>query len=201
MQINENRIFSKIIFFIFSFIVVAFGQPAWIGFFGFFASFLGYLFFWYSIYDLQSSIKKGSISFLWFFLVQSVQLSWFTSTKYQGDLIYIVYVFLLFWFALQFALISYIALKDKKITFLKIFFIASLWCIFEWSRLFVMCGFSFNQVGLAYANNHLSLQLASVFGIYGLSFYVIFVNLTGLKAFIQKSISAYIFWIVLAVFP
>jgi apolipoprotein N-acyltransferase len=200
MKNKENDVFIKIIFFFLSYVIVAFSQPAWISCLGFLTAFLGYLLFWFSIYDL-SNRKKIAFSFIWFFFVQSIQLSWLTSTKYQGELIYVVYVFLMIWFAIEFALISYIALKDQKITYLKIFFIASLWCIFEWSKLFVMCGFSFNQVGLAYANNHYSLQMAAIFGVYGLSFYVIFVNLIGLKAIKQKCIDAYILWIILALFP
>lgn len=201
MKIKENKIFLKIILFALSFVIVAFGQPAWIGFLGFLASFSGYLIFWHSIYDLKSGIKKAVLSFTWFFLAQAVQLSWLTCTKYQGELIYVVYVFLISWFSVEFAFVSYIVLKDQIISFLKIFFAASIWCVFEWSRLFVMCGFSFNQLGLAYANNHFSLQMASVFGIYGLSFYVIFVNLTGLKALTQKSAKICVLWIVLAAFP
>ncbi len=201
MKIKENEIFLKIIFYALSFAIVAFSQPAWISFLGFLAAFLGYLLFWLSIYDIKSNVKKTALSFIWFFFVQSIQLSWLTSTKYQGELIFVVYIFLMSWFAIEFALISYIALKDEIISYFKIFFIASLWCIFEWSKLFVMCGFSFNQVGLAYANNHFSLQMAAIFGIYGLSFYVIFINLIGLKAITQRSIKAYILWIVLAIFP
>lgn len=200
MKIRESEIFLKISFFVFSFIIVAFSQPAWIGYLGFLSAFLGYLFFWLSIYNIGSNKKKFILSFIWFFFVQSIQLSWLTSTKYQGKLIFVVYVFLLSWFALEFAIISYIALKDK-VSYLKIFFVASVWSIFEWSKLFIMCGFSFNPIGLVYANNHFSLQLATIFGIYGLSFYVIFVNLTGFKAVAQRSVKAYILWIILALFP
>jgi len=199
MKIKENN-YRKFIFIILSFVIVAFCQPAWFSYLGFFA-FLGYLLFWFSIYDLKSNFKKNALAFIWFFFVQSIQLSWLTSTKYQGNLIFIVYFFLMSWFAIEFAIISYIALKDEMITYTKIFFVSSLWCILEWSKLFIMSGFSFNQVGLAYANNHFSLQLTSVLGIYGLSFYVIFINLTGLKAITQRSIKAYSLWIILSIFP
>lgn len=201
MKINEDILFLKIFFFAVSFVLVAFSQPAWIGQLGFLAAFMGYLLFWYSIYDVKSNFKKAVISFVWYFFVQSIHLSWFTSTKYQGNLIYIVYLFLMTWFALEFALISYIALKDNKLSFVKIFFVSSIWTILEWTKLFFMCGFSFNQAGLALANNHYSLQLVTILGIFGLSFYVIFVNLVGLKAILQKSISAYVIWIVFAIFP
>lgn len=197
----KSNVYKSLIFFTLSFLIVAFSQPAWIGFLGIFAAFLGYFFFWLSIYQVKNNKLKFLISFIWFFSVQSIWLSWMTSTKYQGRLIFIVYFFILFWFALQFGIISYLALKNKKITFLKIFLVSAVWCIFEYSRLFFMCGFSFNQVGLAYANHHLSLQLGAIFGIFGLSFYVIFVNLTAFKAFLEKSLKLYSLWLILAIFP
>jgi len=196
----KNSFYLKILCFLLSFFIVAFSQPAWIGFLGFFAACLGYLLFWASINNLTNKYKFF-YSFLWFALVQAIQLSWFTSTKYQGYIILLVYFFLIFWFSLEFAFVSYLALKDKKITFLKILFVCSLWTVFEWSRLFVLCGFSFNLAGVAYTNCHFSLQLAAFFGIYGLSFYVFFVNLTGLKAFLEKSRTSCIFWILLASLP
>jgi len=197
----KNNLLIKFIFFVLSYFIVAFSQPAWIGFLGYLAAFLGYLLFWFSISDLKSNKLKFILSFVWFFLIQSIQLSWMTSTKYQGKLILIVYFFILAWFAIEFAIISYIALKEKVLTFSKIFFIASIWVIFEWSRLFFMCGFSFNQIGSAYANNHFSMQLVAIFGIFGLSFYVILVNLSGLKAVLEKSFKTYVLWIILAIFP
>ncbi|MFA6118360.1 MAG: apolipoprotein N-acyltransferase [Parachlamydiales bacterium] len=197
----KNNYWFFFIYFAISFLVVGFSQPAWNGFFGFFAACLGYLLFWFSISKFKSNYRKSLTAFFWFFIVGAIQLSWMTSTKYQGNLILLVYFSLLFLFALQFALISYLALKDQKITFLKIFFIASIWTIFEWSRLFILCGFTFNQSGLSYANNFYSLQLAAVVGIYGLSFYVIFLNLIGLKAIFERSLSILALWGVLAIFP
>lgn len=201
MNQMKNNVYLNLFFFVLSFFIVAFSQPAWIGHLGFLASFLGYLLFWYSICKIASIKIKVLLTFIWFFLVQAIWMSWLTSTKYQGKLILLVYALLLFWFSLMFAIISYTFLKDKKLKFIKIFLVASLWTLFEWSRLFILCGFPFNQVGMALANHHISMQLASIIGIYGLSFYVIFVNLTGLKAILDKSLKVGVLWIVLAVFP
>ncbi|NGX63339.1 MAG: Apolipoprotein N-acyltransferase [Candidatus Anoxychlamydiales bacterium] len=197
----KNNFFLNISFFVLSFVIVAFSQPAWIGELGIIASCIGYFLFWYSIYDIYSTKVKCTLSFIWFLAVQAIWLSWFTSTKYQGKLIFIVYAFILLWFTLQFTFISYIFLKDKKLDFSKIFLVASIWTIFEWSRLFFMCGFSFNQVGIALTHHHMAAQLASIIGIFGLSFYVILVNLTALKAFIDKSFKVGILWLILAAFP
>jgi len=197
----KSSIYLKFSFFILSFFIVAFSQPAWIGTLGPIAAFLGYFLFWYSIYRLERIRFKTFLSFIWFFFVQAIWLSWFTSTKYQGKFILLVYLFLLLWFSIEFCLISYIFLRSKKIDFNKIFLVASIWTIFEWSRMFLMCGFSFNPVGMALTNDHVSMQLASIIGIYGLSFYVIFANLTALKAIVDRSLKVGLLWIILVIFP
>ncbi len=197
----KSKIYLNFFIFILSFFIVAFSQPAWLNYLGPLASCLGYFLFWYSIYKIDSTKLKVFLAFVWFFCIQSIWLSWFTSTKYQGKLILIIYFFLIFLFAFQFSIVSYLFLKDKKLSFDKIFLVSSIWTVFEWSRLFFMSGFAFNQAGLALSNYHISLQLASFIGIYGLSFFVIFVNLIALKACISKSFKLAILWFFLAVFP
>ncbi|MBN2478603.1 MAG: apolipoprotein N-acyltransferase [Parachlamydiales bacterium] len=179
---------------------MAFSQPAWNSFLGYFASFFGYALFWMSIKDLNFK-KRFLFSFIFFFFVNAIWFSWFTSTKYQGNLILLVYLFVLISFAVQFAVISLIATKDKNLGLLKIFAIASIWTVFEYSRLFFMCGFTFNMIGVAYVNNHFSMALASVIGIFGLSFYLLLVNLFGFKAFLEKSKKIVYIWLILALFP
>ncbi|NGX32160.1 MAG: Apolipoprotein N-acyltransferase [Candidatus Anoxychlamydiales bacterium] len=201
MNQKKSRVYLNFSFFILSFLIVAFSQPAWIGYLGILASSLGYFLFWFSIYRIKSTKLKVILSFVWFFFVQAIWLSWLTSTKYQGKLIFLAYASLLVWFAIEFSIVSYIFLKNKKLEFKKIFLVASIWTILEWSKLFIMCGFPFNQVGLALTNHHISMQLASIIGIFGLSFYVIFVNLTALKAVIDKSFKVGILWVILAFFP
>jgi len=201
MNQKKSKVYLNFSFLILSFLIVAFSQPAWIGYLGILASSLGYFLFWFSIYRIKSTKLKIALSFVWFFFVQAIWLSWFTSTKYQGKLIFIVYVSLLVWFAIEFSIISYIFFKNKKLEFKKIFLLASIWTVLEWSKLFIMCGFPFNQVGLALTNHHISMQLASIIGIFGLSFYVIFVNLTALKAVIDKSFKIGVLWLILAFFP
>ncbi|NGX49369.1 MAG: Apolipoprotein N-acyltransferase [Candidatus Anoxychlamydiales bacterium] len=201
MNQKKSRVYLNFSFFILSFLIVAFSQPAWIGYLGILASSLGYFLFWFSIYRIKSTKLKVLLAFVWFFFVQAIWLSWLTSTKYQGKLIFLAYASLLVWFAIEFSIVSYIFLKNKKLEFKKIFLVASIWTILEWSKLFIMCGFPFNQVGLALTNHHISMQLASIIGIFGLSFYVIFVNLTALKAVIDKSFKVGILWVILAFFP
>lgn len=65
--------------------------------------------------------------------------------------------------------------------------IASLWVLFEWSRLFVLSGLSWNPIGMNLAGNIFSLQFASLAGIYGLSFWVMLTNLLALRAWFGAS--------------
>ncbi|NGX57022.1 MAG: Apolipoprotein N-acyltransferase [Candidatus Anoxychlamydiales bacterium] len=198
---NKYLSYKKSILYILSFCICAFAQPAWVGFLGYFAYFFGYSLFFLSIFDIESKKKKFLLTFIWFFLNQAIWLSWFTTTKYQGPLILLVYFFVLVWFSLQFGVLSFFVSRSKNISFFNILLISSIWTIFEWSRLFFLCGFSFNQLGGLMGNNYIAMQLSSIVGIYGLSFFVIFLNLTVFKSIIEKSKKTFILAIFLAMFP
>jgi len=71
----------------------------------------------------------------------------------------------------------------------------------EWGRIFFLSGFSWNQAGMALAANTYSLQFASVIGSFGLSFWIIFVNLLLLRAWLQLRLTSTALWLVLALFP
>lgn len=103
---------------------------------------------------------------------------------------------------MQFGFICrYVSSKTIASTF-GILGIAGLWTIMEWIRLFVLSGFSFNPIGISLTGNLYSLQMASLWGIYGLSFWIITVNLIALKAIKEKnSIKLWTLWIIFAAFP
>ena len=52
----------------------------------------------------------------------------------------------------------------------------------EWSRFYFLCGFSWNLVGIALTSYALPMQMAALFGTLGLSFWVMLVNLLGLRS-------------------
>ncbi len=158
-----------------SLFIVSFGQGGWIPYLGIGAASFGYALFWRSACSLFPRTRDRFWLFWgWFVIVQAIQLSWFTSTDYMGPLILVVYAFLLGLIGLQFGCLAFF-FKDP-INWKRALGIAGCWTLFEWSRLFFFSGFTWNPVGLSLADPPYAIQFASLFGVYGLSFWVIFVN-------------------------
>lgn len=172
-----------------AFFLVAFGQPAWVPINGLIAAAIGYALFFRALLEFPETKKRFWMGFGWFFAIQLVQMSWFLSHPY----LYIigVYLFIATWLGAQFGLISLFITNAlfRKTGILSaignFLAIASLWTILEWSRLFLLSGLSWNPAGLAYTSSLYALQIASLWGIFGLSFWVIFVNLLALYSWIQ----------------
>ncbi len=185
-----------------SFVIVALGQPAWMPWLGPVAAAVGFAFFWRFLDFIADRRAVFWISLCWFGSVQLVQLSCLTSIEFQGLYILGVYVGLSLFLGLQFAVLSIFVKKIKKIRLSHALFIAAMWTLIEWSRLFVLCGFSFNFSGMAMTCSLYSLQIASCFGILGMSFYVIFTNMVALRVlqsfFSLKSVMG---WLTIALMP
>lgn len=186
-------------FLVISFFLCALAQPAWIGEFGFFASAFGYALFWKAMLQFATLRKRFFLSCLWFAAVQGVQLSWLATTDYMGTLIIPFYLFLIIGLGLQFAILSHFV--KETLSWMLVFAISGGWVICEFSRLYFLCGYTWNPMGLALAGSDYSLQFASVWGIFGLSFWVILVNLVLLKAWTEKSAKVLGVWASCALFP
>lgn len=182
-----------------SFLIVAFGQPAWVPGFGLLAAAVGFALFWRGMLFFPRQLDRFLLSSIWFAAVQGVQLSWMTTMDYMGPFIIAVYLFLILGMGAQFGLLSFFF--RKPICWSSAFAIAGAWVMLEYSRLFFLCGFSWNVSGLALAGSSLALQTASITGIFGLSFWVILVNLAALRAMIEKSLKKIAIWGAMAVFP
>lgn len=174
---------TQTLFFVFlSFIVVAFGQPAWVAWLGPIAAVIGYAIFWNI---LESSGVKRSLravyGFFWYMGVQFIQLSWMTSIEYQGYYILFVYALIAMWYGAQFGLFTYFLFSRIPLSFLRITALAGLWTILEWSRFYTICGFPWNPIGMALGSYSVSMQMAACTGILGLSFWVMLTNLVALK--------------------
>lgn len=182
-----------------SFLITAFGQPAWIRGCGMLAAALGFALFWKGMLTFPKARDRFLLAFTWFSAVQAVQLSWMTTIDYMGPLILLVYLCLILGMGIQFGVLSLCI--EKPISWHRGVALAGGWVLFEWMRLFVLCGFTWNPIGLALTDSPYSLQFASVWGIFGLSFWVILVNVAALKAWIALSPKQIALWASLALFP
>lgn len=185
--------------FILSFLITAFGQPAFIPFLGPVGALCGYALFWKAILVFPQKNARFWGACLWYAAVQAVQLSWMTSIDYQGIYILFVYAGLAFLLGLQFGFFSLFIKKDNS--FLAILALSSLWTLLEWSRFFFLCGFSWNPSGLALSCYQSSMQMASISGVLGLSFWVMFVNLGVLQLFNLPKLGNALSWAAVAFFP
>lgn len=182
-----------------SFLIVAFGQPAWIPGFGILSAALGYALFWRAMLAFPRVRDRFLLSMVWFAAVQGVQLSWMTTMDYMGPLILVVYLILILGMGVQFGLLSFFF--NRPINAIRALGLAGCWVLLEWVRLFFFCGFTWNPMGLALADSSYALQFASVWGIFGLTFWVILVNLAGLNALTEKTKGRMAIWAGLAFFP
>lgn len=185
---------------ILAWVLVAFGQPSWHWFMGLVASGIGYAFFFRILLSTPKASQRFWLATAWFTAVQITQLSWMISHPYSY--IYGVLLILSFLVGLQFGVLG-LLIKPKALERLLVLAaIASLWTIMEWSRLFFLSGFSWNPVGLALTGAIYPLQLASLWGVFGLSFWIIWVNLLALRAWMSPSkIEPGLLFLCCALFP
>jgi apolipoprotein N-acyltransferase len=180
---------SNVFLFLLSLVVVSFGGPTLSMPLSLAASAFGFSLFWKSI---ELSNCRFWLATCWYTVVQLVQWHWVTSTEYMGYGILVAYVLTCFAIGLQFGLMTYFLRPPYR--WLQFGAIAGIWTLIEWSRTFLINGcFVWHPMGLSLAANDYSIQLASVFGVFGLSFWVLITNLAALK---NKAL-----WACLAIFP
>lgn len=180
-----------------SFIAAAFGQPAFLPWLGPFAAIAGYALFWAIVVKRPEPRVKFWIGMAWFTAVQLVQLSWFISHPYAY--IYIVYFALSLGVGAQFGFLCRYITCDNVTHLGTLIGLAALWTLLEWSRLFVLSGFTWNPIGLALTTQLTSMQMAALWGVYGLTFLVAFVNLLALRTWLLKK--GILIWIAAALLP
>jgi apolipoprotein N-acyltransferase len=178
----------------------ALGLPSNFAFLGLFASSICFALHWKGLQSLSQSQVRW-ISFTWFFLIQLIQLSWMSSIDYQGIYILFVYGGLCAAIAAQFSFLTGRLLKIGRLTKRHVLFFSALWTLFEWIRLKVLCGFAFNFVGMFLGWSLFSLQVASLFGILGMSFWVMMTNLLGLRALQRGSLRNTVAWLCAIILP
>lgn len=186
-------------FLLFSLLIVAFGQPLWSWPIGMAAGTVGFALFWKTLLDIPSAKARFWLATAWFAGVQLIQLYWMVYHPYSY--IYIVYLFLAFAVGAQFGVIAIFITPRLFQKWLPLAGVAGLWTLMEWSRLHFFSGYSWNPVGLALAGNVYALQAVSLLGVFGLSFWVFFVNLAALRCWLEPKLGSLIILIIAAMAP
>lgn len=189
---------NKVLFGI-SLVLVALGQPARFPLCGILASCSGFALIFQSIASARSPFLVGAF---WFATVQAIQLSWMTSIQFQGYYILAVYLVIALLLGCQFGWLCLQIPRSGVLSPRRLLYCAAFWTLMEWLRLFFLCGFSWNPIGLALSCSELGLQGASIGGVFGLSFWVMFSNLLCLNvlrggtarfAFVSAALMPYLF--------
>ena len=174
---------GRIVLAVVAFFFVAFGQPAWIWWFGLIASAVGYALILRVIIDFERPKQRFLIGMVWFAATQLVQLSWLVSHPYHY--IYPIYFLVSCVIGTQFGLLALFVTRRNFVHLYRLVAIAALWTLMEWGRLYFFSGFTWNPIGIALTGSLYPLQMAAIWGIYGLSFWVMLVNLLAVRAWLQ----------------
>jgi apolipoprotein N-acyltransferase len=172
-MIGQQAVFRPLIL-ASAFLLIAFGQPSSSLVCSLLASTCAFALFFSQILDLSAKARFFA-GCIFFSAVQAFQLFWFTYHPFLY--IWAVWVLLSLLIGAQFGLLCLFTTKKRMQSWMGISLIASLWTLLEWSRLFWLSGFYFNLVGLSLTATLIGLQCASLFGVLGLSFWVMLTNM------------------------
>lgn len=174
----------QILLFVFSFLIVGFGQPAWHVVPSLIAATIGYALFFRVILVHPSRKARFWLGTAWFMAVQLIQLQWTLAHPFWY--IYGVWMIASFLLGLQFGILCLFVTPPQLRRITRVAALAGFWTLIEWSRLFFLAGYTWNPAGLALSAHLYSLQAASLWGVYGLSFWVMFVNLLATRAWMYR---------------
>ncbi|TXI36443.1 MAG: apolipoprotein N-acyltransferase, partial [Nitrosomonas sp.] len=165
-----------------SWVLIGFGQPAWYWWLGIIGAAIGLALFWRVLLCYEAWRPRLILATCWYAVVTAVHFSWASSHPYPY--IYGVTAAFCLLGGLQFSLFSLLITTERLRRPLFIVVGASVWTLCEWSRLFFMSGYTWNPVGLLLTGNIYSLQTASLWGIFGLTFWITATNLLALRTWI-----------------
>lgn len=190
---------SKILLSLISFAVVALGQPAWSWQIAVLASIFGYALFFRVLLGIKRPRSRFFLGTIWFASTQFFQLSWVSSHPF-----FYIYAFWVIWpllLGLQFGCVAYLVTPPVMTVFAGGLALSGLWTLMEWARLFILSGYAFNPSGLALTASLYSLQLASVGGVLGLSFWVMLVNTQVIRAWVTGGFRPWVTVLIFALLP
>lgn len=175
----------NILFFIISFLILVSAQPDWSLVGCLMASCIGYALFWRGMLAFRSKKGRFLCAFFWFAIISVFHLNWLFADRYVGSYIYLFIVLLCAGLGAQFGLISLFIKSPKEMHVLQMLGVSGGWALLEWGRLFLLSGFSWDPTGLALSATLTGMQMASIAGVFGLSFWVFFTNLLALRMVCQ----------------
>ena len=183
LDISHIRIFLRIVI---SYALITFGQPAYSPICSFLTSTIGFAILFYEVIKHEKK-WRFLLGFSFFFLVQCVQLFWFS--YHPVVVVRGTFLLLSFLMGLQFGLLCLFVTRKVICSKGLFLIIPAFWALLEWSRIYWCSGFYFDLVGLSLAANITTLQTASYFGVLGMSFWVMLTNVCMLRGFLLKRVS------------
>ncbi|MFC2049289.1 apolipoprotein N-acyltransferase [Chlamydiota bacterium] len=200
MPIKRVRI-SRFAYFLLSFLLAAAAQPDWSVLGCILVSCVGYAIFWQGASLCKTAKSRFGYALLWFGAVSAIHLNWLFADRYVGAYIYPFIVLLCIWLGVQFGLATLLIGNPKELGWLQMLGISGGWALCEWSRLFILSGYSLDPVGIALSGTLTGMQMTSAIGVYGLSFWVFFTNLLALRLINSPSLRRGAGWMAAALFP
>jgi apolipoprotein N-acyltransferase len=112
-----------------------------------------------------------------------------SSVVYENKIIFLFWVlyFAVLYASLLFGVFSILYRKIRKNNIIDMVLFPFIWILFEFIRAKTLAGFTWGHIGYALHNDVYILQISRIFGVYGLSFLIIFVNI-GLYIILKKYI-------------
>lgn len=187
---------TLLVSFLASFFLLFFAQPDISPLACIISSFCGYALFWITALKIKTKARQFVLSLFWFAAIQIGHLNWFFADRYVGSYIFVFVILISLCLGAVFGLFT--LLLNRKLTLLYMLALASLWTIGEWGRLYIMSGFSWNPLGLPLSATLYGMQLVSLGGVFGLTFFVIFTNLMALRT-LQMPLKMKSLWPLLSV--
>lgn len=123
------------------------------------------------LYGTVTGITYSLIAFNWMFSFLLMNTKSFEATLI-ASLIFWLYqtVYFILW-----VFFFEVAKKNNSIT--SVFYVSSLWMILEYIKNYFLSGFPVNLLGYSQSSFTQIIQLADVFGVYGISFLIILINM------------------------
>ena len=130
--------------------------------------------------SIRSFKRKFLLGYFWGIITFGFLSYWVIHVSFLGFLVAIFYLALYPGF--------FVVLVNKNRKFISLFYVAGLWVSLEFLRSFIFTGLPWGFLGYAFWGRLNFIQIADLFGVYGVSFIVVLINAALLFLFIDKNI-------------